>query len=170
MAEPAELRFTQAGLFAALAPEPGKLEVALARVRAVVGEEDSRGRPRVGSPVVLDSHCPDGFQVAPFRSTSYKPSQELLPSVPLALRVFRPPLPASVTTEARVPAAVAFKGMKARVITAAGPWRGNGEWWNEQTRWGREQWELMLEGEVVSGLYRFFSRDEIKRMVCRRDV
>ena len=39
---PARIRFTQAGLFQPLAPEPAKLEITMARIRAVVGETDSQ--------------------------------------------------------------------------------------------------------------------------------
>src|SRR5260370_6473982 len=68
VAEPARIRVTQAGLFQPLAREPGRMEIALARLRALVREEDERGRGRVGSPSVVGSHQTDNFQVCPFRS------------------------------------------------------------------------------------------------------
>ena len=60
---PARVRLGQAGLFQPLAPEPAKLEVTLARLRAAVGEKDEHARQRVGFPLVTDSHRPDSFQV-----------------------------------------------------------------------------------------------------------
>jgi protein ImuB len=46
----------QLGLFLPLSPDPGRLEVTLARIQSTVGEN------RVGAPVVLDTHSPNAFQ------------------------------------------------------------------------------------------------------------
>lgn len=62
---PARLRPGQGGLFQPNAPEPAKLEITLARLRAVVGEKDEEGRGCVGFPQVVDSHKPDSFQMLP---------------------------------------------------------------------------------------------------------
>jgi protein ImuB len=83
--KPARVRFTQAGLFQPLAPEPAKLEITMARLRAVVGEADTYGRQRVGYPALLDSHRPDHFHVVlPCKH------RDVRPSACLALRRFRP--------------------------------------------------------------------------------
>jgi hypothetical protein len=50
----------QLGLFAPQTPEPSRLDVTLARLRAMVGEE------RVGSPVIEDTHRADGFRMEGF--------------------------------------------------------------------------------------------------------
>ena len=50
----------QLGLFAPQTPEPSRLDVTLARLRAMVGEE------RVGSPVLEDTHRADGFRMEGF--------------------------------------------------------------------------------------------------------
>jgi protein ImuB len=50
----------QLGLFAPQTPEPSRLDVTLARLRAMVGEE------RVGSPVLEDTHRADGFRMKGF--------------------------------------------------------------------------------------------------------
>src|SRR5205807_2767068 len=102
-AEPALMRFTQTGLFHPLAPEPGKLEIALARLCAVVGEQDERGRRRVGAPAVVDSHSPDRFELLPFRSDVASTVRECLPSPRLALRLFRPAATAKVECHGRTP-------------------------------------------------------------------
>ena len=52
----------QLGLFAPQTPEPSRLDVTLARLRAMVGEE------RVGSPVLEDTHRADGFRMEGFRA------------------------------------------------------------------------------------------------------
>src|SRR6266536_6305744 len=54
-AEPARSRATQSGLFLPLSPEPEKLELTLARIAGIVGEE------RVGSVELLDTHREGAF-------------------------------------------------------------------------------------------------------------
>jgi protein ImuB len=158
--EPAKLRHTQTGLFEPLAPEPGQLEIALARLKAVVGENDAEGRQRVGAPEVADSHDPDDFQVQPFRSLGAVPVRECLPSPQLALRMFRPPLSARVELKHEIPTVAIFNGEKATVLIAAGPWRSSGRWWKGGNHWAREEWDVALDGKNVAGLYRIF-RDSI---------
>jgi protein ImuB len=154
--ESAQLRHTQTGLFEPLAPEPGQLEIALARLKAVVGENDAEGRSRVGAPELMDSHDPDGFEVRPFTPSGPVPVHECLPSPRLALRVFRPPLSARVEMKHEVPAAVIFNAGKAKVLIAAGPWRSSGRWWNREDHWGREEWDVALGSDTVAGFYRIF--------------
>src|SRR5262249_40955182 len=50
----------QRELFLPSGPEPEKLEITLAKISAVVGRE------RVGSPVLLNTHKPDSFQLKKF--------------------------------------------------------------------------------------------------------
>jgi len=175
---PARVRLTQAGLFQPLAPEPAKLEVTLARLRAAVGEQtmdemgkqDETATARVGFPMVMDSHRPDSFQVLPC-SSEHKEIRECPPAPRLVLRWFRPPLPARVecatsTTETRrhgesrnaIPSTVIFNGVKARVIHACGPWRSSGAWWDQARQWARDEWdvELSMNPPQSAGLYRIF--------------
>jgi protein ImuB len=56
VAVPTRSRARQMGLYLPLSPEPEKLEVTLARLRATVGES------RVGAPVLLDTHRPNAFR------------------------------------------------------------------------------------------------------------
>ncbi|HET9713029.1 MAG TPA: hypothetical protein VFP64_14135, partial [Pyrinomonadaceae bacterium] len=58
--EPVRPRVLQNGLFVPLAPAPDKLELTLARLAKLVGEEN------VGSPVLLDTHRPDAFSIKRF--------------------------------------------------------------------------------------------------------
>ena len=166
---PARLRLTQAGLFQPLAPEPAKLEITLARLRATVGEHDEAERARVGFPLVMDSHRPDSFQVlaSSAEETGAKKKEAhrdrdicaCLPAPRLVLRWFRPPLAARVECGASAsgnttPTAVIFSGIKAKVLQACGPWLSSGSWWDQTGRWQREEWDVDLAG--VSGLYRLF--------------
>jgi protein ImuB len=152
---PARLRCVQAGLFQPLAPEPAKLEITLARLRSVVGTEDSIGRSRVGFPSVLDSHRPDSFAVLPAGSLSGA-QEEIQPSCQLALRFFHPALAAGIELCEGRPVAVAFHHIRARVLRAAGPWRVTGAWWEAGGEWRRDEWDLSLNLEGAVALYRVF--------------
>jgi protein ImuB len=151
---PARIRFTQTGLFQPLAPEPAKLEITMARIRAVVGEADSQNRNLVGFPALLDSHRPDHFQVVPPRA---KQGDNAEPSARLALRRFRPAIPARVEVSAeQAPVWIGFSRRKARVMNASGPWRGGGQWWDAAGEWLREEWDINLTLDGHTALYRIF--------------
>ena len=152
---PARLRLVQAGLFQPLAPEPAKLEVTLARLRAVAGAEDDNGRSRVGFPRMLDSHQPDSFAVLPagFIADSREQKQN---SCPIALRIFRPALLARVEMNEGRPSAIAFQHKRAPVQRAAGPWRVTGAWWDAGGKWQRDEWDVYLNFDGAIALYRVF--------------
>ena len=150
---PARVRYTQAGLFQPLAPEPAKLEITMARIRAVVGETDSLSRQLVGFPTVLDSHRPDHFLVSP-PASKHRHGE---PSTKLALRRFRPAIPARVEVSAeQAPVWFGFSRRKARVTNASGPWRGGGQWWDAAGEWQREEWDINLTLDGHTALYRIF--------------
>lgn len=153
-ATPARIRFTQTGLFQPLAPEPAKLEITMARIRAVVGETDPQNRNLVGFPALLDSHRPDHFQVVP---PSAKQGDSAEPSTRLALRRFRPAIPARVEVSAeQAPVWIGFSRKKARVTNASGPWRSGGQWWDAAGEWQREEWDINLTLDGHTALYRIF--------------
>jgi protein ImuB len=152
-AVPARIRFTQAGLFQPLAPEPAKLEITMARIRALVGETDSHGRERVGFPALLDSHRPDHFQVIPPNAKH----GNIEPSAKLSLRRFRPVIPARVEVSAdQAPVWIGFLRKKARVTQTSGPWKSAGEWWDAAGHWIREEWDVNLILDGHTALYRIF--------------
>lgn len=51
------------------------------------------------------------------------------------------------------PSVVIFNGVKAKVLTAAGPWSSGSDWWNKREHWRREEWDLSLSSDVVIGFY-----------------
>lgn len=157
---PARIRHGQAGLFQRPAPEPAKLEVSMARLRAVVGEEDEFGRHRVGFPVPMDSHRPDSFEVLPFGSeTTPEMAQPRASGPKLMLRVFRPPLQVRVELAANTPVAIFIKGQRKTVVHASGPWRKGGAWWDAAAQWQRDEWDVELKIRGCKALYRLY-RDE----------
>jgi protein ImuB len=153
-AEPARPRSAQGGLFLPPSPEPEKLELTLARIAGMVGEQ------RVGALELLDTHHPEGFRMRRFvaevaRKVPQKktPDTEEAQSVVTALRRFRPPLRANVSLENGQPARVSCarkKKVQGEVLWKAGPWRFSGDWWDREA-WSRDEWDLALKsGEAVS--------------------
>ena len=99
-AEPARPRPGQSGLFLPPSPEPEKLELTLARIAGIVGED------KVGSLEILDTHRPQGFRMQRFafsgsRQESSRDKQESSDDLVTALRMFRPPAAATVTRARR---------------------------------------------------------------------
>ncbi len=74
----------QLGLFAPQTPEPSRLDVTLARLKAIVGED------RVGTPVLEDTHRPGGFRMEGF-VVDTKPAAQAVECPRMALRRVRPP-------------------------------------------------------------------------------
>lgn len=156
-ARPARQRYTQGGLFAALAPEPEKLEVTLTRIRGVVGEADNQGRGQVGCAEVLNSNRPDDFRVtAFFAHDSRHPEPEGGQPPPVAMNMFRPPLAARVHCQSGRPIHVSFGEVNSSVICAAGPWMTSGNWWKKDEAWRREEWDVAVQFAAGVGLYRIF--------------
>ena len=155
-AEPVRPRVAQTGLFLPLTPEAEKLELTLARIASIVGNS------RCGSPEMLDTHRPEAFRIVHFAPTAPKydaqsPSSKRQDAV-TALRIFRPPLPASVIVHAGAPVRLTsalHPVLRGEIVWSAGPWRGSGDWWSEQG-WAREEWDVVLQNESVVALYRMF--------------
>ncbi|MGB7728395.1 MAG: DNA polymerase Y family protein [Candidatus Acidiferrum sp.] len=131
-------RTRQLGLFLPMAPEPEALEITLARIQSVVGEG------HIGSPALLDSHRPCAFRqdhfVLPDPSLNNF-SADCFPKT--ALRIFRPPLPATVQLQNEQPRSISFEDRQKPILAFAGPSRTSGEWWSE-TPWGRDEWDVLV--------------------------
>jgi protein ImuB len=137
-AEPDRPVAMQSGLFLPTAPDPDKLELTLARIASVVGENN------VGFPELLDSHRPDAIHMQKFTASSPVPANHKKTNdSKIGFRVIRPPLPAHVTVQAGRPVQVTFRGQTWKVVQASGPWRSSGEWW-EENPWQEDAWDLEL--------------------------
>lgn len=155
-AAPARPRAVQSGLFTPLEPDPEKLELVLARIAAVVGSGN------VGSPEPADTHQPHVFRMAQFteahaRLPARKPERPPAPqpgAAPpvMALRLFRPPRPARVELSSGIPACIAASRFHGRIISASGPWRRSGGWW-EDDKWDREEWDVEVRAGKSTALY-----------------
>lgn len=165
----------QLGLFAPQTPEPSRLDVTLARLKAIVGEE------RVGSPVLLDTHRTEGFHMEKFslldqndelRGTRRKTDAEVDAGARIALRRVRPARvvrvvlspTATVSAQRAVDTPimqaplkpVSFRdGEHAYSIAAAyGPWKTSSCWWTLDA-WDSEEWDVLAttnDGATVACL------------------
>jgi protein ImuB len=143
-AHPVKPRAAQTGLFVPATPEPVKLELTLARIRAIVGED------RAGAVELLNTHRPDAFRLAAF-DKSPRPRLSSL-SIRLGFRIFRPPRAARVAMAASQLSFVAADCIRGNVLESAGPWRTSGDWWTADP-WSRDEWDIALSD---GGLYRLY--------------
>jgi protein ImuB len=149
-AEAGQSSKVQMGLFAPQTPEPSRLDVTLARLRAMVGVE------RVGSPALEDSHRSGSFHMQAFQSEDAKhpSSNTKAPCPTLALRRVRPPRSVSVVLHQDRPAAFRDGGERYQISAAYGPWRSSGCWWSVDA-WETEEWDVLAadrNGEALGCL------------------
>jgi protein ImuB len=134
----------QMGLFSPQLPEPARLDVTLARIAALVGEE------RVGRARLKDTHRPESFAMERFVvPAGAAKTQEARSCV--ALRRLRPPLALEVWREGERLSGFRMRGAVYRIEQAHGPWRRSGEWWSGEV-WSSEEWDVEAvgaEGRVV---------------------
>jgi protein ImuB len=77
-------------------------------------------------------------------------------SAVIALRLFRPPLGASVTVREAKPVQMRCperEDIAGEIIWTAGPWRSSGDW-SEQEGWSREEWDIAVAAGDGLVLYR----------------
>ncbi len=165
-AEPVRPRAAQSGLFLPPSPEPEKLELTLARIAGIVGQN------KVGSLQLLDTHHPEAFRMQHFAPNSRQDQAARKPrasrndkldepqkqneAAVTAMRIFRPPVRATVTLQEGRPARIACprrKDICGEILWAAGPWRTSGDWW-EQEGWARDEWDIALQEAAGITLYR----------------
>ncbi|HZT37332.1 MAG TPA: hypothetical protein VFA28_05505 [Bryobacteraceae bacterium] len=144
---PVKSRVLQNGLYTPLAPEPEKLELTLAKIRSLAGEEN------VGSPQLLNTHRPGAWKMR--SGAMVAPAAASVPcsrggGQRIGFRYFSPPARARVELDNGVPRRVFAKRISGDVIQAAGPWRTSGDWWTNES-WDRDDWDVALSD---GGIYR----------------
>jgi protein ImuB len=149
-AEPTPARAVQFSLLDPAQPSPERLAETLARLH----EWTAAGRAGAASPI--DTHRPGAFLLGTFAPGPASKRAREPRAARLALRAFRPPLPARVDLRDGGPCFVAAGSVRGPVSDRAGPWRASGDWWDEA--WSREEWDVALAG---GGLYRVF-RDRLR--------
>jgi protein ImuB len=128
--EACPLRAAQSDLFRPPTPAPDRLETTLARIAALCGPD------RVGMLAVADSYRPEALRLTAFVPppvTDAAPDAARMPAANgvarIMLRTIRPPMEVEVMCAGMAPEFVRGASVSARVVSAAGPWRRQGEWW-----------------------------------------
>ncbi len=146
----------QLGLFAPQTPEPSRLDVTIARLKAIAGED------RVGTPVLEDTNRPGSFRMEHFSVANPSPAamhREQVPVPPrMALRRVRPPTPVHVQLNALRPVAFRDREQSFKVAAAYGPWRTCGCWWSTET-WNSEEWDVLAESSSGASVACLLVRD-----------
>lgn len=135
-AEPSKPQTTQRGLFQAQFPEPDKLDLLLARLRSIAGEDN------VGSPALENSYQEDAFTVSAFEPQIVVATEEMSQPSRVAMRVFRPPQAIRVTCSDNQPRVLFWQGARMQVQTCAGPWHSSGSWWDSNS-WKDDLWDVV---------------------------
>ena len=147
IAEAGQQSKVQLGLFAPQAPEPSRLDVTLARLKALVGAD------RVGSPVLDDTHRSGSFHLTDFAIPD-RPEPHIEATSRISLRRMRPPHPIRMQMQAEKPMSFRDGDEVFEVQTAYGPWQSSGCWWSVN-EWDLEEWDVMAthrRGETVGCL------------------
>jgi protein ImuB len=181
-AEPARPRALQGGLFQPVFPEPEKLELTLARIAGIVGEgragsvellnthregafavqhfappEPASVEAKVKQSVNRkqeDMSLPEDVAVRTLEEKLEENAKEKMSAV-IAMRIFRPPLSASVTVREAKPVHMRCleRDIAGDIVWTAGPWRSSGDW-SEQEGWSREEWDIAIAAGDSLALYR----------------
>jgi protein ImuB len=183
--DPARPRALQSGLFQPVFPEPEKLELTLARIAGIVGEGRvgsvelldthrqgafavrhfapaepmAEARVKRSGSRNKDMSMPENDSAyeleEKFAEDAAENAQEKMGAV-IALRLFRPPLGASVTVRKARPVQMRClrrQDIAGEIVWAAGPWRSSGDW-SEQEGWSREEWDIAIPTENGLVLHR----------------
>jgi protein ImuB len=152
-AEPGSVSKVQLGLFSPQLPEPSRLDVTLARIAKIVGEEN------VGKAILLDTHHQhEAFRIERFIVPTSEPRSTVMVQGCSAMRELRPAEGVRVAWVGARLDAILFRQKSYAVVRAYGPWRASGEWWNSNL-WGCEQWDIVARAEDGSLLCCCLMRD-----------
>ena len=139
IAEAGQHAKVQLGLFTPQAPEPSRLDVTLARLKALVGPD------RVGSPALSDTHRGGSFIEAFARTLPFRYSNDAVSRI--SLRRMRPPHLLRMQLQTHTPAAFRDGADLYEVQVAYGPWHSSGCWWSVN-QWDMEEWDVMATNKV----------------------
>jgi protein ImuB len=139
-AQPGSESKVQLGLFSPQLPEPGRLDVTLARIAAIVGENN------VGLAVLDDAHAPGSFHMEPFVLPTNDTHTQPVAAQRGSVRRIVPPQVTMMELRTGRPSRFSHRGQRYRVTQSYGPWLLGGEWWSKRT-WGQEQWDLIARSD-----------------------
>lgn len=136
-AEATRPQTAQRGLFQAQFPDTDKLDVLLARLRSIAGEDN------VGAPQLRNTHCDDEFAITTYQPNISPSRNETTMPARLALRRLRPPQSVRVMLSNGSPVQLFWNGQRLEVSEVKGPWQSSGYWW-EHRAWAVEEWDAMI--------------------------
>src|SRR5215469_797191 len=119
-------RPAQTDMFLPPSPAPDKLQTTIARLAALCGPGN------VGTLSAENSHRPEAMRLDSFAPPAPPPIPENAPPknvTQLVIRAIRPAQEIEVMCLRDIPEFVRGENLGARVISIAGPWRRDGEWW-----------------------------------------
>jgi len=154
-ADPGRTSKVQLGLFSPQLPEPARLDVTLARIRAIVGDDNA------GCAVLSDTHAPDAFRMESFHVPSSVAARATTSAVRPAIRQVRTAGNISVTTQDGKPKSFFFRDQRYTVGCAYGPWLNYGGWW-KPSLWGYEQWDMVAYAQAGAMLCCCVVRDVLR--------
>jgi protein ImuB len=163
-AEAGQSSKVQLGLFAPQTPEPSRLDVTIARLKAIAGED------RVGAPVLEDSNRPGSFRMSQF-VISAGTDTEKIDGPRMALRRMRPPVPVSVVMQGDRPLRFRDAERSFEITAAYGPWRTSGCWWSAEG-WDEEEWDVLATTRQETSIACLLMRDHAQnawRLVAMYD-
>ncbi len=144
----------QLGLFAPQLPEPGRLQVTLARIAAIVGEQ------RVGWAHVEDSHREDDCTVKTFEVKDGAKAFDALTGCN-AVRRLRPAAVIAPRLSGRKPQWFIYGGKPYTVERQFGPWQRSGTWWSAEM-WSVEYWDVVAYGPADDLLLCVLANDRLR--------
>jgi protein ImuB len=124
----------QLGLFTPQAPEPSRLDVTIARLKALIGDG------RIGSPALMNTHRGGSFRMDDFSLSNGSIQVDSLAR--MSLRRMRPPNPLQIKLQSFKPTSFDDGSDHYQVLEAYGPWQSSGSWWSVD-QWDMEEWDVM---------------------------
>jgi protein ImuB len=154
-AEPTPARKVQFSLLDPAQPSPEQLAYVMARLH------DWTAASRAGAATLLDTHRPGAFLLGSFEPGPLARERSSVRAgggePALAMRAFRPPLPAQVRIANGAPVFVSAGELQGAIVDRAGPWRVSGDWWD--VAFSREEWDVELADGALYRLYQDLLRN-----------
>jgi protein ImuB len=164
--EPRKPRAAQADMFLPPAPAPDRLELTIARLAALCGPEN------IGTLRPEDSHRVEAvrlekFDPPPPRAIELSGDGDSKNIAQLMIRAVRPPLEVEVLLSRGAPEFVRGPNLGARVVSMAGPWRRDGEWWQCDDQAASPQLAMKPNGNFRRDYYELALADGgVYRVFC----